>query len=172
MSHISRVTGLSITDGKSIVAATAALAAKGIHVELKENAIPRMWNESQNRTVGECEYVIHMPKIRFDMGFKWNNEAGEYDIIFDEFNSYVRQQIGIPVSELKASIPNPSDDEYRLSHFAQFTREYMTALTIDRMSGKAVMVGENPTQVKGEREMVLVGLGETGVTGFAHNNYM
>lgn len=117
MSHTTTLKGVEIKDVSAIRSAVANLKARGINIELVENAMPRMYYREQERDVGNCEFVLKLPGSRYDVGLK-KNKAGNYEPVFDEWNRQVQGQIG-------AACPVPSTAEGRAQHaIGQFLQEY------------------------------------------------
>lgn len=148
MSHTTTVKGLAIKSDDSIRAAVLALQAQGIDVELKENAVPRMFYRHQEEAVGKCEFVINVKKAQYDVGLK-KNKAGDYEIIFDEWGGGIRNQIGITKTD-----SSWDDDEKRLAHIAKFTLEYNKHLVTSQFNAQNIFDIEQVTGDNGEIQMV------------------
>lgn len=117
MSHTTKIEGVSIKNEKAIRKAVENLKAKGINISLKENATPRMYYDAQEREVGKCEYVLHLPDAKYDVGLK-KQADGSYTPIYDEYMGSVGKQIGGA-----CKIPK-TDEEKSLWGIGQFSQEY------------------------------------------------
>lgn len=117
MSHTTTLKGVKIMDRKAIEQAVTDLKAAGVKVELKLNAVPRMYYDHQQAEVGKCDYVLHLPQSRYDVGLKWNEKAKEFDVIFDEFMGDVRNQIG-------AACPLDNQDRKAEHAIGRFSQRY------------------------------------------------
>lgn len=138
MSHTTTVSGLSIKFADSIRAAVTEMKTNGLNVELLENATPRMYYPHQMQEVGDCDFVLKVKDAKYDVGLKWNSEAEEYDLIFDEWggnqnssfawDGSIRNAIGIKSKHPEATkigdSPDWDDNDKRLAHIAGFTTSY------------------------------------------------
>lgn len=117
MSHTTTLKGVDIKDVSAIRSAVNNLRAKGINVELVENATPRMYYDHQAADVGQCDFVLKLSNSPYDVGLK-KNADGKYEAVFDEWANKVGGQIG-------ASCPMPNTPEGRAQHaIGQFLQEY------------------------------------------------
>jgi hypothetical protein len=115
MSHTTTLQGIKMVDAKAIRQSVEDLIAEGINIVLKENAVPRMYYEHQARDVGKCEFVLSLPKARYDVGLKLNKDTGEYEAIFDEFMGSVAGQIGATCTWT----PEMNKGEHAIGRFSQ-----------------------------------------------------
>ena len=117
MSHTTTLKGVKIMDRRAIEQAVADLKKDGVNVILRQNAKPRMYYSHQADEVGLCDYVLHLPNSRYDVGLKWNEKSKEFDAIMDEWGGDIRNAIGAVC---------PLDDQNRSAEHAigRFSQRY------------------------------------------------
>ena len=98
MSHTTKIKSITIKDTAALATAVAKLQAKGINIELKQDATPRMFYRDQLQmhkvtATGKADYVLSIPASAYDVALV-RNEKGEYDVYYDNFSGQVRQVLG------------------------------------------------------------------------------
>lgn len=149
MSHTTKLEGLAIKSVSAIRKAVQVLKSKNIMVELVEKAVPRMYYDSQEQEVGECDFVIKLKDSNYDVGLKLNTETKEYELIFDEWDDQIRNVIGVP-NEVDFDT-----DEQRLANVAQFNLHYTKSLIEDQLKQKSIY---NTSFVENETNYCMVGV--------------
>jgi hypothetical protein len=121
MSHTTTLKGVLIKDVSALRAAVADLVASGLNVALLENAKPRMYYDNQS---GVLPFVLQLKDTKYDVGFKLEAD-GSYAPVFDEWNGYVKGQIG-------AACPLPSTPEGKAQHqIGQLLQNYQKHVAIN-----------------------------------------
>lgn len=108
MSHTTTIKSVPIKDVQALKAAVKELQDAGVKCELRENCMPRMYSEGQARAVGTCDYVLHLPNSRYDVGFV-KQADGSYAPAFDEWSGQVAGTLG-------AACPLPNTAEGKAQH--------------------------------------------------------
>ena len=90
MSHTTTIKSVPITDIAALQAAVAELKAKGVNLELIQDAVPRMYFADQH---GKCDYVVQLNDSRYDVGFA-KQPDGTYLPVLDTWAGEVRRNIG------------------------------------------------------------------------------
>lgn len=98
MSHTATVKSVPIKSIKALRRAVEELKQKGVHCELLENAIPRMYYRNQitnhlknnknyilNGDLDVCDYILRLPSCFYDIGFV-KKADGSYEPVFDNFH--------------------------------------------------------------------------------------
>lgn len=116
MSHTTSVKSCPIKSISALQAAVAQLQQQGVQCELRQNSVPRMYyndqisrhvrkREEELRKQGkdegyvfhtnpeECDYVLHLHKASYDIGFL-RNRKGEYVPFFDDWRQSIAGQLG------------------------------------------------------------------------------
>lgn len=152
MSHTTTISAVKITDEAALVTAIEALRAKGSNIELKRNAIPRLYFAHQSQEAGVCDYVIGLPGTRFDVGLK-KNKDGVFTPIFDEHANIVHD------AGLGASCALPQTNEERaMWAIGAFSQEYAKAAAINAATAAGYYVESATTNAKGEVELIFTGM--------------
>lgn len=145
MSHTTKITGIAIRDVAAIRSAVADLNAKGVAVELLENAMPRMYYRAGvngKDQHGKCAFVLRLTgepggeREQYDLGLDLQ-EDGTYAPIFDEWDNHVANQLGADVNVC----PIPSTPEGRAQHqIGSFVQKYATHAAINAAKAKGYSI--------------------------------
>lgn len=91
MSHTTTLKTVKIVDIDALQRAVNYLAEEEkVNISLVKNARPRMYSRDQEVM---CDYVVKLPKSRYDVGFQ-KQKDGSYVPIFDTYLNSIRNQIG------------------------------------------------------------------------------
>lgn len=153
MSHTTKISAVQIKDAAAIRKAVQTLQNRGVKVELKENVKPRMYYERQANEIGNCDFVLHLPNGRFDVGLKKDAKTGIYDVFMDEWD-------GIVAKDLKAACPVPRNaEEKALWAIGAFSQEYAKEAAINAAMNAGYYVESANVDAKtGEVALVLAGM--------------
>jgi hypothetical protein len=129
MSHTTTLKGVEIKDRVAIVAAVKELKAKGVAIELRENAKWRGYFTHQGRVV---DLVLHLTNCPYDIGLKLD-EKGHYQPEFDLWANKVSQQLGADAQVCAL----PGTDEGKAQHaIGQFMAAYAKHASINAASAQ------------------------------------
>lgn len=84
MSHVTKLTGVVISDLRAVRAAVAELVSKGVSITLVENEKPRVHGYDEAPI---CDYVLKLSG-QYDVGLK-KNDAGAYEPYLDVYQHHV-----------------------------------------------------------------------------------
>ena len=90
MSHTTTIKAVPVTDISALQAAVAELKAKGVNIELIQDAVPRMYYANQH---GKCDYVVQLNNSRYDVGFE-KQADGSYTPVLDTWAGEINRSIG------------------------------------------------------------------------------
>jgi hypothetical protein len=98
MSHTTVIKTVPIRSVSALRETVKALQAQGIKIEMKENAVPRMYYPDQLRTQlkrskSEADIVLHLSDSKYDVALLAKAD-GTYDIAYDTWNGYVSNVLG------------------------------------------------------------------------------
>jgi hypothetical protein len=90
MSHTTTVKSVPIKDIRALRAAINELKAKGVNIELEQNAVPRMYYANQlqkhmGRQSEVCDYVVRVKDAYYDIGLI-KEADGSFTPVFDDYN--------------------------------------------------------------------------------------
>lgn len=145
MSHTTTIRSVAIRDTNAIRQAVERLQSKGVNINLLENTKPRMYYEHQGE---KCEYVLHMPGCRFDVGLKLQKD-GTYAPMYDEHARHVGNVIGAA-----CNIPNNRDDQ-ALHQIGQFMQAYSEFAAVNAAGAAGYMVESSEVDKDGNVQLVL-----------------
>ena len=152
MSHTTTLKGMKIKDAKAMRDAVAGLKRSGINCELLENAKPRMYYSNQE---GKCDFVLRLNDGNYDVGFKFDEKAGEYVAVLDTWNGYVANVIGAD----RATCPIPNTPEGRTQHaMGRFLQEYGLHAAINAATEDGMIVEGYSKDEKGNYQLELATL--------------
>jgi hypothetical protein len=117
MSHVTKLSGIVITDLGAVRQAVASLNSQGINVRIVENAKPRVHGYDSVET---CDLVLKLDGA-YDVGLKRNAE-GNYEPVLDVYQGHVGRYLG-------ATCPVPgtaayASQEYTQHQIGRFLQEY------------------------------------------------
>jgi hypothetical protein len=145
VSHTTLIKSVAIRDTHAIRQAVERLQSKGVKIELKENCKPRMYFAHQGE---QCEYVLHMPDCRFDVGLKLQKD-GTYAPMYDEHANAVGSVIGAA-----CNLPTNKDDR-SLWQLGRFLQGYAEFAAINAASAAGYMVESSEVDEKGNVQLML-----------------
>lgn len=110
MSHTTTFTGLVISNVKAIEKAIDLLNLDLNDRSMSElsvatNSVPKLYYD--NQFIGKygkdstCDIVLKHPKSKYDLGFYWNKDTNQYDLVYDSFGGGIREVFGYSNSEIK-----------------------------------------------------------------------
>lgn len=133
MSHTTTIKSVPIRDIAALKATVKELQAAGVVCELKENCKARMYSDAQANSLGVCDYVLHLPNSKYDVGFK-KEADGSYSPAFDEYMGQVAGQVG-------AACPLPTSQEGKAQHaIGKLMQGYTKHATINQARAEGYMV--------------------------------
>lgn len=144
MSHTTSIGNVVVRDIAALNSAVTDLQKAGIECAIATGDRPRLWGPGP-----VCDYVLKLPKCRFDVGFEKNANGDGYTPITDLHDGLVAQHIG---ARTKAS-GNAGD---RAQHaIGQLMQAYTRHATVNAARKSGMTVSRAFTDDKGNVQLVL-----------------
>jgi len=80
------------------------VVGKKINCTLEQNAKPRMYYQNQlykHKRKETVDFVLRLHDCNYDIGFDWDEQTQTYELYYDNWNDYIRKEIGYYGEELK-----------------------------------------------------------------------
>jgi hypothetical protein len=177
MSHTATVSTVPIKDIRALTRCVEELKAKGVNVELVQNAVPRMYYANQIRlhlkekgkklqyhpNVEECDYVLKVNDAYYDVGFL-KDEKGNLVPLFDDYDysswevkstqsgkgpirKYIGAKFDAPIEHWSGE---KQDTEQLLHSVGDFLQAYTKHATIYAAEDEGYSLADTSLNEKGE----------------------
>jgi hypothetical protein len=132
MSHNVTVESTTIKSLAILKKAVDLLKARGVNVDLLENAHYRGYNSSQS---GNHEVVINLKNSPWDIAMDYNNDKESYNIIYDPYADTIRKAIGLDDATCKKLNLTKASAEAQIG---QLIQAYNTCVEQDVLTNMGV----------------------------------
>ena len=160
MSHTTEVKSVPIRDINAVRAAVAELKRQGINVELKQDAVPRMYYKDQmQRHMGRksevCDYVIELKDAKYDIALI-KNDDGTFSPVFDDWQKSIANQVGQKFDGKAEHWSGKKDDtEQSLHSIGKFLQSYSKHAAINAATAQGYRVNGSHTDAQGNIQLEL-----------------
>jgi hypothetical protein len=141
MSHTTKIEGIAVKSETAINTAVEELKSQGINCALSENAKPRAYYRDQ---IAECDLVLGLQDGPYDVGFRYDQEKGEYSLEYDNWQNGISRILGNSVSGGGTA-----------NEVGKFLQEYSKAAIIEQATAMGHIVEGCDMNEHGEYELVL-----------------